>query len=137
MHVWWAELQSRPKTVLSSYTNICLLNTDPHKLISFLLLCNLYFHNNLSYADDDIKVTFVLTYLHGTALNFFELAHSRLDDWSTFVHILCTQFSPIDPTADAEDSIDNLKMWDSQCILKYNIDFNRSAVQTGWSNNVL
>ena len=30
-----------------------------------------------------------------------------------------------------------LKMRDNQCILKYNIDFNRLAVQTGWSNNVL
>ena len=28
-------------------------------------------------------------------------------------------------------------MWDDQCILKYNIDFNRLAIQTGWSNNVL
>ena len=37
--------------------------SDPHKLTSFLLLCNLYFHNNLSYAEDDAKVTFALTYL--------------------------------------------------------------------------
>ena len=28
-------------------------------------------------------------------------------------------------------------MWDNQRILKYNIDFNRLAVQTGWSDNVL
>ena len=75
------------------------------------------------------------------ALNFFEPALSGLDndpdwldDWSAFVHILHTQFGPIDPTADAEDSIDNLKMWDNQHILKYNIDFNRLAIQTGWSN---
>ena len=86
--------------------------SDPHKLISFLLLCNLYFHNNFSYAEDNTKVTFVLTYLWGTALNFFELA-------------------------DAEDSIDNLKMRNNQHILKYNIDSNRLAIQTGWSDNVL
>ena len=71
------------------------------------------------------------------ALNFFKPALSRLDNWSAFVCILCTQFSPIDPTADAEDSIDNLKMQDNQHILKYNIDFDRLVVQTGWSNNVL
>ena len=65
------------------------------------------------------------------ALDFFELALSGLDDWSTFIHILHTQFGPIDPTADAEDSIDNLKMQDNQLIFKYNIDFNRLAVQTG------
>ena len=111
--------------------------SDPCKLTSFLLLCNLYFCNNLSYPENDAKVTFALTYLQGMALNFFELALSGLDDWSTFVCILCTQFGPIDPTADAEDSIDNLKMWDNQHILKYNIDFDRLAVQTGWSDNVL
>ena len=78
------------------------------------------------------------------ALDFFEPALSQLDNnpnwldnWSAFVHILHTQFCPIDLTADAEDSIDNLKMRDNQCILKYNIDFNRLAVQTGWSDNVL
>ena len=76
-----------------------------------------------------------MTYLHSTALNFFELALSGLDnnpewldDWSAFICILHTQFGPIDPTADAEDSIDNLKIWNNQCILKYNIDFNRLAV---------
>ena len=112
-------------------------SSDPCKLTSFLLPCNLYFCNNLSYADDNAKVAFALFYLHGMALNFFEPALSGLDDWPTFVHILHTQFGPIDPTADAKDSIDNLKMQDNQCILKYNIDFNRLAIQTGWSNNVL
>ena len=96
-------------------------SANPHKLTSFLLLCNLYFCNNLSYANDDAKVTFALTYLHGMALNFFEPALSRLDDdpewvdnWSTFICIIHTQFGPIDLTADAEDSIDNLKMQDNQ-----------------------
>ena len=50
--------------------------SDPHKLNSFLLLCNLYFCNNLSYADDNAKVTFALTYFHGTTLNFFKPAFS-------------------------------------------------------------
>ena len=99
--------------------------SDPCKLTSFLLLCNLYFRNNLSYAEDDAKVIFALTYLQGMALDFFKLALSRLDNWSTFVYILHTQFGPIDLTADVEDSIDNLKMQDNPCILKYNIDFNR------------
>ena len=109
-----------------------LNGSDPCKLNSFLLFCNLYFCNNPSYADDEAKVTFALNYLHVTALDFFELALSRLDNtperldnWSAFVCTLYSQFGPIDPTADAKDSIDNLKMWDNQHILKYNIDFNR------------
>ena len=57
-----------------------LNGSNPHKLISFLLLCNLYFHNNLSYTKDNTKVTFALTYLCGMALDFFKLALSRLDN---------------------------------------------------------
>ena len=45
-------------------------SSDPRKLTSFLLLCNLYFHNNLSYANDSAKVTIALTYLHGTCHDF-------------------------------------------------------------------
>ena len=44
--------------------------SNPHKLTSFLLLCNLYFCNNSSYAEDNAKVTFALTYLWGMALDF-------------------------------------------------------------------
>ena len=115
--------------------------SNPHKLNSFLFLCNLYFSNNLSYANDNAKVTFTLTYLHGMALDFFEPALSGLDnapEWldnlSAFVHTLHSQFGP---TVDAEDSIDSLKMQDNQCILKYNIDFNRLSIQTGWNDNIL
>ena len=57
-------------------------SSDSHKLTSFLLLCNLYLNNKLSYANV-VKVTFALTYLHGMAPDFFELALSRLDnDWT-------------------------------------------------------
>ena len=118
--------------------------SNPHKLNSFLPFCNLYFCNNSSYADDDAKVTFVLTYLHGMALDFFKPSLSGLNDtpewldnWSAFVDTLHSQLGPIDPTADAEDSIDNSKMQDNQHIFKYNIDFNRLSIQIGWNDNIL
>ena len=59
------------------------------------------------------------------------------DDWQEFISMLRTQFGPIDPTADAEDNIDNLKMKDNQRILKYNVEFNRLAVQTGLNDSIL
>jgi hypothetical protein len=118
--------------------------SDPRKLNNFILLCNLYFRNNSSYSDDESKVTFALSYLRGTALDYYEPAlmdpddlPDWLDDWFLFVQSLRTQFGPHDPTADAEDSIDNLKMRENQRILKYNVDFNRLAVQTGWNDSVL
>src|SRR6202046_5566607 len=118
--------------------------SEPRKLNNFILLCNLYFRNDPYYADDEAKVTFALSYLHGTALEYFEPsilnsedAPAWMDHWPAFVRTLRTQFGPIDPTADAEDGIDNLRMRDNQRIVKYNVEFNRLAVQTGWDDSVL
>jgi hypothetical protein len=117
--------------------------SDPRKLNNFILLCNLYFRNNPAYSDDDSKVTFALTLLRGTALEFFEpmlMSNEPLEwenDWSEFLRVLRSQFGPLDPTADAEDNIDNLKMKEGQRILKYNIEFTRLAIQTGWDDSVL
>lgn len=118
--------------------------SEPKKLNNFILLCNLYFRQNPSYSDDETKVTFALSYLRGMALEYFEpsLLDSDeipewIDNWSAFVRTLRTQFGPIDPTGDAESGIDHLKMQDNQRIIKYNVDFNRLAIRTGWDDSVL
>jgi hypothetical protein len=118
--------------------------SDPRKLNNFILLCNLYFRNSPSYSEDETKVTFALSHLRGTALEYFEPSILDSDDspiwmdnWSAFVRTLRTQFGPVDPTADAEDGIDNLKMQDNQHIVKYNVEFNRLAIRTGWDDSVL
>jgi hypothetical protein len=118
--------------------------SDPKKLNNFILLCNLYFRSNPAYDDDANKVTLALSYLRGTALEYFEPSLLDSDeeidwiaDWSAFVRTLRTQFGPIDPTADAEDGIDNLKMQDNQKIVKYNVEFNKLAIRTHWDDGVL
>ena len=117
--------------------------SDPKKLNNFILLCNLYFRNNPTYSNDGSKTTFALTLLWGTALEFFEpqlMSNKPLaweHDWEEFVKLLHSQFGPLDPTADATDSIDNLRMKDNQHILKYNIEFTCLTTQTGWDDTVL
>jgi Ty3 transposon capsid-like protein len=118
--------------------------SDPKKLNNFILLCNLYFRQNPSYSEDETKVTFALSYLRGMALEYFEpeILDSDeipdwIDNWSAFVRTLHTQFGPIDPTGDAESSIDHLKMQDNQHIIKYNVEFNRLAIRTHWDDSVL
>ena len=118
--------------------------SDPRKLNNFILLCNLYFRTNPSYSNDETKVTFALSHLRGTALEYFEPSildseeiPAWMDNWSAFVRTLRTEFGPIDPTADAEDGIDNLRMQDNQHIVKYNVEFNRLAVRTRWDDSVL
>ena len=59
------------------------------------------------------------------------------NDWENFLRMLRSQFGPIDPTADATNRIDNLRMKDNQHILKYNIDFTCLTIQTGWDDSVL
>ena len=118
--------------------------SDPQKLNNFILLCNLYFQTNAAYSDDAAKVTFSLSYLCGITLEYFKPAildsdevPEWMDNWSAFIRTLHIQFGPIDPTADAEDGIDNLKMQDNQHIVKYNVEFNRLAIRTGWGDSVL
>lgn len=118
--------------------------SDPQKLNNFILQCNLFFRNNSAYSEDGSKVTFAMSYLRDTALEYFEPSildsdetPEWLDNWSSFVCALRTQFGPIDPIADAEDGIDNLKMHDNQHIVNYNVNFNRLAIRTGWDDSVL
>ena len=112
--------------------------SDLKKLNNFILLCNLYFHSSSAYSDKSTKVNFALSYLWGMALEYFELTlldseevPDWMDNWSAFIQNLCTQFRPIDPTADTEDGINNLKMQDNQHIVKYNVEFNCLVIHTG------
>lgn len=118
--------------------------SDPRKLNNFILQCNLFFRSSSVYDDDAARVSFALSYLRGMALDYFEPSiidsddvPTWMDNWSAFVRTLRIQFGPIDPTAEAEESIDNLKMHDNQHILKYNVEFTRLAVRTGWDDSVL
>ena len=111
-----AELKSRDskKPKIKAKEPDTFDGSDPKKLNNFILLCSLYFRQNSTYDYDEAKVTFALSYLRGTALEFFEPSllsmentPDWLDDWSIFIQTLRTQFGPIDPTADAEDSLDD------------------------------
>jgi hypothetical protein len=118
--------------------------SEPHKLNNFILLCNLYFRRNSAFSDDEDKATFALSHLRGTALELFEPAildssetPDWFNDWSAFVRTLRTHFGPLDPAANAENDIDNLKMSENHHIVEYNVKFNRLAIQTGWDDSVL
>ena len=89
-------------------------------------------------------MNFALSYLRGLALEYFEPSildedelPAWMDNWSAFTRTLRTQFGPIDPTADAEDGINNLKMQENQHIVKYNVEFTRLSIRTKWDESVL
>ena len=69
--------------------------SDPCKLNNFILLCNLHFRRSSAYNTDDAKITFAISYLHGTALEYFEpellnpnSSPDWVDDWAEFVSTL-------------------------------------------------
>jgi hypothetical protein len=123
--------------------------SDPTKLSGFILQCKLYFRaNRRAFRSDSDKVNFALSYLRDTALQWFE--PSILDDdeeesveldwmfnWRAFVQELNTNFGTIDPVGDAEDDLENLKMKDTQRIIRYNVEFNKYAARAQWDQKAL
>ena len=118
--------------------------SDTCKLQPFLVQCTLNFHNHPdAFTSDSDKVTFTLSYLKGTMLDWFKpsLTSSKslpwLDDYSDFVGELKNNFGPHDPKGEAKADLENLKMRNNQCIMKYLVDFNRLAARVQWGDTAL
>ena len=121
--------------------------SSPKKLRTFLAQCSLNFENRASlFTSDRAKVTYALSYLSGTAQQWFEAdiispptldADHYMNDYPSFVNELKLNFGPFDPKADAETAIENLVMKDNHHIAKYVVDFYRLAAEVGWDDKAL
>jgi hypothetical protein len=100
------------------------------------------------FSDDEVRVTFALSYLKGSPQDWFqsEISHlasegGKLPDWftdyATFLDELKRLFGPRDPITDAMNSLENLRYRDSGKATRYTIDFNRHARKTGWNEQAL
>jgi len=114
--------------------------TDPKKLQTFLVQCELCFQDRAkAFRLDRAKVTFAQSYLKGMTLEWFEpdLLNSSdladcprwMDSWVHFVAELQSTFGPHDPIADAEHQLEHLRMKDAHRVTWYIVDFNRLASQ--------
>jgi len=114
--------------------------TDPKKLRTFLVQCELCFQDRAkAFHQDRARVTFAQSYLKGMTLEWFEpdLLNSGdpadrprwMDSWVHFVAELQSTFGPHDPVADAEHQLEHLRMKDSYRVSWYIVDFNRLASQ--------
>ena len=85
------------------------------------------------FTSDSDKVTFALSYLKGTTLDWFKLSLTSgeslpwLNDYSNFIGELKNNFGPHNPEGEAKANLENLKMHDNQHIVKYLVDFNHLA----------
>ena len=113
--------------------------SDPKKLRVFLIQCCLNFQAKpTSFRSDSAKVNYALSYLKGTALEWFEpgiLSDEEpdwLNDYAEFREELTSNFGPHDVVGDAEDELEGLKMRENQHITKYLTQFNRLAALVDW-----
>jgi hypothetical protein len=105
---------------------------DSKKLWGFLLQCKLNFWAKPEYfRKDTAKVNYVLSFLKGTALNYFEpfLVDDPANEpeWLTnfelFTEELYIYFGPYNQQAKAEIELKQLVMKDSHKAMKFFIDF--------------
>jgi len=115
-------------------------STDPKKLRTFLVQCELCFQDRAkAFRQDRARVTFAQSYLKGMTLEWFEpdLLNSSnpadrprwMDSWVHFVAELQSTFGPHNPVADAEHQLKHLRMKDSYHVTQYIVDFNRLTSQ--------
>ena len=114
--------------------------TDPKKLRTFLVQCELCFQDRAkAFRLDRAKVMFAQSYLKGMTLEWFEpdLLNSGdpadrprwMNSWVHFVAELQSTFGPHDPITNAEHQLEHLRMKDVHRITRYIMDFNRLASQ--------
>ena len=102
--------------------------SDTQKLQPFLTQCFLNFWDCPDvFTNDSVKVTYTLSYLKGTVLDWFEPSLtsrnnvSWLSNYSEFISELHSHFDPFDPEGEAKAELENLRMRDNQRITKYRI----------------
>ena len=118
--------------------------SDARKLQPFIVQCTLNFRDRPdAFSNDSAKVIYALSYLKGSALNWFEPSLTSEDepDWlhsySKFLSELRINFRPHNPEANVEVKLETLWMCDNQQITKYNVDFNRLAPRVKWGESTL
>ena len=83
--------------------------SNPQKLRNFLISCNFHFREHPQvYASDEKRILFILSYLKGSALSWFEPGLNDptdsphwMWDYQAFLSELEDNFSPHDPVGDA------------------------------------
>ena len=118
--------------------------SDTCKPQPFLVQCTLNFRNCPdAFSTDSAQVTFALSYLKGTAFDWFKplltsgLNLAWLNNYSNFILELRKNFGPHNPEGEAKANLENLRMHNNQCIVKYLIDFNWLATHVQWGKATL
>lgn len=120
---------------------------DSSKLHTFILQLGIYFRTNPdAFPAESDKVHFALSYLKGTALEYFEPELLAMDydgepdwlnDYSEFIGELRANFGPYDEVGDAEAKLSKLRMDENKRVTDYLTEFNRLATKLAWGDSAL
>ena len=117
-------------------------NSNPKKLHTFLLQCKLNFQDCKDlFQDETTKVNYVLSYLKGSALDFFEpglldpIKPTWCSNFDLFSEELEANFSTFDPVREAEAELEG-RVCKRIIKLQNTSSISRSShpVSTGWSS---
>src|SRR6202045_4282222 len=117
---------------------------DVKKLKSFLIQCQLNFLDRpQAFRSDSCKINYVLSYLQGFALEWFEPMildgedHPVLSNYKLFTAQLTENFGPYNVIHEAEFKLERLQMREDQKLTKYTISFNRFTAIVHWDEYTL
>jgi len=118
--------------------------SDPRKLRTFLLQCKLNFRDRKDHFQDDlVKVSYVLSFLKGMALECFEpglledIEPAWLSNFALFVQELESNFGTYNPVGEAESELEALHMQESHQATKYFIKFTQLTARVHWGEAAL
>jgi len=113
----------------------------------FLFQCQIYFRaSEGEFTKDSKKIFFVISYLRGIALDYFELFITEpdplqsldfLEDWSAFVQRLSNVFGSYSPEDDDKDAIITIPFPHNRRAVNYFICFAKYQNQIRWDNRSL
>ena len=118
--------------------------SNPCKLCTFLLQCKLNFHNHQDhFQDDSVKVSYILSFLKGTALECFKprlLADNEpawLSDFRLFIQELKLNFGTYNPIGEAKAELEALCMQENHQATNYFIKFTQLTTHVQWGEAAL
>jgi hypothetical protein len=141
--------QSKSSSTIKPRTPDTFDGTDPNKLETFIFQVSMYIAaRGNDFRDDESRVTFALSYLKSTPLDWFqtELSHGltlggKFPPWFTsypkFTVELQRLFGPRNLINDATTTLEALRYKDSSKAARYTFEFNRHARRTGWNDAAL
>ena len=139
----------KPRSAIKPRVPDIFDGADTSLLDNFIFQCSMYISARSSdFPDDESRVTFVLSYLSGTPLDWFqtELSHAISDrgnlplwfrSYPEFISELRRLFGPQDPATDAMDALEGLRYRNSSKAARYTVTFNQHASRTGWNDLAL